>query len=78
MLILGYGAIGRQIAPICQAMGMQVTGVRRHEPVHALEKGVAIYSVAHLHELLPATDVLICVLPETPETVGPRCRRAPL
>lgn len=70
VLILGYGAIGRQIAPICQAMGMQVTGVRRHEPAQAVEKGVAIYSVAHLQELLPATDVLISVLPETPETVG--------
>ncbi len=70
VLILGYGAIGRQIAPVCQAMRMQVTGVRRHEPAQPMEKGVAVYSVAHLHELLPAADVLICVLPETPETVG--------
>ena len=31
MLILGYGAIGRQIAPVCQALGMQVSGVRRLE-----------------------------------------------
>lgn len=70
VLILGYGAIGRQIAPICQAMKMQVTGVRRHEPPQPVEKGVAVYSVAHLRALLPSTDVLICVLPETPETVG--------
>jgi len=75
VLILGYGAIGRQIAPVCQAMGMQVTGVRRHEPTQTAEsgtteKGVTVYSVAHLHELLPSADVLISVLPETPETVG--------
>ncbi|MFO7631311.1 MAG: NAD(P)-dependent oxidoreductase [Caldilinea sp.] len=69
-LILGYGAIGRQIAPVCQAMGMQVSGVRRHTPPEPIENGVAVYSVAQLHKLLPVTDVLICVLPETPETVG--------
>jgi phosphoglycerate dehydrogenase-like enzyme len=69
-LILGYGAIGRCIAPVCQALGMQVTGVRRHEPPQPVENGVAVYSIAHLHELLPQADVLFCVLPETPETIG--------
>lgn len=69
-LILGYGAIGRQIAPICQAMGMQVSGVRRHPPSAPHENGVAIYPVTELARLLPAADILICVLPQTPETVG--------
>lgn len=69
-LILGYGAIGRRIAPVCQALGMRVTGVRRHEPSQPIENGVAVFSIAHLHELLPQTDVLFCVLPETPETIG--------
>jgi len=69
-LILGYGAIGRRIAPVCQALGMRVTGVRRHEPSQPTENGVAIFSIAHLHELLPQADVLFCVLPETPETIG--------
>ena len=31
-VILGYGTIGRRLAPVCQALGMQVIGVRRHEP----------------------------------------------
>ncbi len=70
VMILGYGAIGRQIAPVCQALGMQVTGVRRHAPAHALEKGVAVHPVTALPALLPTTDILICVLPQTPETVG--------
>jgi phosphoglycerate dehydrogenase-like enzyme len=70
VMILGYGAIGRQIAPVCQALGMQVTGVRRHAPAHAVEKGVAVHPVTALPALLPATDILICVLPQTPETVG--------
>jgi phosphoglycerate dehydrogenase-like enzyme len=70
VLILGYGAIGRQIAPLCQALGMQVSGVRRHTPPRAVEDGVNVYPVAELKTLLPATDILICVLPQTTETVG--------
>ena len=70
VLILGYGAIGRQIAPVCQALGMQVTGVRRHTPAQPVENGVAVYSVTQLAELLPESDILICVLPQTPETEG--------
>ncbi len=69
-LILGYGAIGRQIAPVCQAMGMQVSGVRRHKPPQPQEQGVALYAIDQLSELLPAAEVLICVLPQTPETIG--------
>lgn len=69
-LILGYGAIGRQLAPVCQALGMNVIGVRRHEPQAAEQAGVALYSIAHLPELLPRADVLICLLPHTPETEG--------
>lgn len=70
VLILGYGAIGRQIAPLCQALGMQVSGVRRHAPAQPVERGVTVYAVSQLHALLPAADILICVLPQTPETVG--------
>jgi phosphoglycerate dehydrogenase-like enzyme len=69
-LILGYGVIGRRLAPICQALGMKVVGVRRHEPDIAEQEGVALYSVAHLAELLPQADVLICLLPHTRETEG--------
>lgn len=70
VLILGYGAIGRQIAPLCQALGMQVSGVRRHPPSQPVERGVAVHAVSELHALLPATDILISVLPQTPETIG--------
>jgi phosphoglycerate dehydrogenase-like enzyme len=68
-LILGYGAIGRKLAPVCQALGMNVVGVRRHAP-EAAEDGVTIYSSDHLSELLPRADVLICLLPHTRETEG--------
>jgi phosphoglycerate dehydrogenase-like enzyme len=69
-LILGYGAIGRRLAPVCQALGMQVIGVRRSEPPAPVEAGVHIFSWMRLGELLPRADVLLCVLPETPETTG--------
>jgi phosphoglycerate dehydrogenase-like enzyme len=69
-LILGYGAIGRRLAPLCQALGMEVIGVRRREPEVAERDGVALYSVAHLAELLPSADVLICLLPHTRQTEG--------
>ncbi len=70
VLILGYGAIGRQIAPVCQAMGMKVRGVRRRVPHTPVEDGVELFGADQLSGLLPETDVLICVLPQTPETVG--------
>lgn len=69
-LILGYGAIGKQLAPPLQALGMQVIGVRRHEPSQPHQDGVAVYGVAHLAELLPRADALICLLPHTRETEG--------
>jgi phosphoglycerate dehydrogenase-like enzyme len=69
-LILGYGAIGKRLAPLLQALGMQVIGVRRHEPPVAEQDGVTLFRAAHLHELLPRADVLICLLPHTPETEG--------
>jgi phosphoglycerate dehydrogenase-like enzyme len=69
-LILGYGAIGRRLAPLLQALGMQVIGVRRHAPDQPAQDGVALFGVAELWGLLPRADVLICLLPHTRETEG--------
>jgi phosphoglycerate dehydrogenase-like enzyme len=69
-VILGYGAIGKRLAPMCQALGMQVIGVRRHAPDVPERDGVALFSVAHLAELLPRADVLVSLLPHTRETEG--------
>jgi phosphoglycerate dehydrogenase-like enzyme len=69
-LILGYGMIGRRIAPVCQALGMRVIGVKRHAPTAPDDHGVAVHPVDHLHRLLPEVDALIVALPETPETTG--------
>lgn len=69
-VILGYGAIGHRLAPVCQALGMQVIGVRRNEPPTPIEQGVQVFAWTRLADLLPRADVLLCILPETPETTG--------
>ncbi len=69
-LILGFGAIGRRIAPVCQALGMDVIGIKRTPPRAPIEAGVTVHTAHRLHDLLPTTDVLFCVLPETIETTG--------
>ncbi|QPC83215.1 hydroxyacid dehydrogenase [Phototrophicus methaneseepsis] len=65
-LILGYGSIGRYMAPVLRGMEMRVIGVRRREadPTHD------IYTIDQLPDLLPLADVLMVALPATPETIG--------
>lgn len=69
-LILGYGQIGRHIGKVCQALGMEVVGVRRTGDEGVRQEGATVYTMRSLHDLLPSADVLIGVLPETPETAG--------
>jgi phosphoglycerate dehydrogenase-like enzyme len=69
VLILGYGRIGRYMAPVCRALGMSVIGMRRTlQPEDRTEPGVEIYGVEQLHALLPRADVLLVALPGTPQT----------
>ena len=70
-LILGYGRIGRHMAPVCQALGMAVIGTKRRlRPGDEEDPYATIYEVEHLSSLLPKADVLLIALPETPETEG--------
>lgn len=71
VLILGYGRIGRHMAPVCKALGMKVIGVRRSlKPEDADDAYATVEAISVLPELLPNTDVLLIALPETPETKG--------
>ena len=72
-LILGYGQIGRRIARNCRGLGMEVIGVKRTPPAAGCERdaeGTEEHAIADLPTLLPRTDALIMVLPETPDTIG--------
>ena len=49
---------------------MHVIGIRREAPEPGDAEDVEIYPPGALHQLLPHADVLINVLPLTPETHG--------
>jgi phosphoglycerate dehydrogenase-like enzyme len=65
-LIVGVGAIGREIARLCQAFGMHVVGVRRRpgDEDHVDE----MYGPDELGRLVAEADAVIVTLPHTPGT----------
>ncbi|MDR1901074.1 MAG: D-2-hydroxyacid dehydrogenase [Treponema sp.] len=84
MLILGYGAIGQSAARAALAFGMRVIGIRRSVPPAEGPGPVAgataeltarppdplltIAASPRLREFLPQADVVVNILPATPET----------
>jgi phosphoglycerate dehydrogenase-like enzyme len=65
VLIWGFGSIAARLAPLLAALGAQVTGVattagERH--------GFPVISTFDLPDQLPLTDVLVSLLPATPQT----------
>jgi phosphoglycerate dehydrogenase-like enzyme len=68
VLIVGLGGIGTETARLCAAFGMTVTGVdpRVNSPPPSV---TAVHPPEALDSLLPETDFLILITPETPETV---------
>jgi phosphoglycerate dehydrogenase-like enzyme len=69
-LILGYGAVGRRVAHVCAAVGMNVRALRRRASAPARDGGIEVFPAAALHDLLPRTNVLIVTLPDTAATIG--------
>ena len=65
VLIWGFGSIGQTIAPLLTALGADVVGVARSSGTRA---GFPVVTEAALHDELPRTDLLIMVLPGTPDT----------
>jgi phosphoglycerate dehydrogenase-like enzyme len=70
-LILGFGHIGQRVGRFCQALGMQVIGIRRNLEEQLISGLQAeIHPPQALDQLLPRTNVLIITLPITPATEG--------
>jgi phosphoglycerate dehydrogenase-like enzyme len=68
MLILGYGAIGKQIARTALVFGMKVSALRRGLSKDKAAEGIRLETPDKLRELLPEADYLVNILPFTPET----------
>jgi glyoxylate/hydroxypyruvate reductase len=71
--ILGFGEIGQDAARKLAALGFPVSVWRRRARTVA---GFAAYAGAEgLSQLLVRTEILVCLLPLTPETEGILCAR---
>jgi phosphoglycerate dehydrogenase-like enzyme len=68
MLILGYGAIGKQIARTALVFGMKVAALRRSRSKGKAPGGIRLETPDKLGELLPEADYVVNILPATPET----------
>ncbi len=66
MLILGTGSIGQHLARTAQHFGMQVKGVNRSG--REVAGFAATYQPSALPRLLAKSDVIVSVLPSTPQT----------
>ena len=69
--ILGLGVIGKEIARLCKAFDMTVTGIRRSAgPERPFPEVDRVYPRERLHELLAESDFVVLTLPLTKETKG--------
>ncbi|MEU4692670.1 phosphoglycerate dehydrogenase [Actinoplanes sp. NPDC023714] len=66
VVIWGFGGIAATLAPILTTLGATVTGVARSA---GTRHGFPVVAVSDLPALLPRTDLLVSILPATPETV---------
>jgi phosphoglycerate dehydrogenase-like enzyme len=69
-LVLGYGAVGREVARLCRSLGMEVVAVRRNGPTDPTEGPDEVHPITELERLLPRADALLICLPHTAETDG--------
>jgi glyoxylate/hydroxypyruvate reductase len=67
-LIVGFGAIGQEVARRAKGFGARITGVRRSAGGHPLAEAMA--RLDELPELLPTADVVVLCIPQTAETRG--------
>ncbi len=67
--IVGLGSIGRRVAHLAKAFGMQVLATRRSLNDTEQEPNVdRLYPITQLHDMLRLSDYVILAVPLTPET----------
>lgn len=66
LTVVGLGSIGREIARKAAFMGMEVHGVKKHP--EQIPEVCSLVGLNRLDELLEQSDVVINLLPKTPET----------
>ena len=67
--VVGAGGIGAEVGRLLAALGLRVTGTRRHAPTGALPQGFSrIGGAGDLDQLLPDADVVAICCQWTPET----------
>ena len=65
--LVGFGAIGREVAARAKGLGMTVAAVKR-DPSRGAELADRVYSPEQLPALLAEADYLVLAAPGTPET----------
>ena len=66
LLILGYGGIGKEVAKLGKAFGMNVVGIRRNpQPCEFADE---VLTMDRLEEYLPVTDFVVLALPNSEGT----------
>lgn len=69
VLLVGYGAIGRQMAELLKAFGARITGVKRSTAGFENDPSAErVVTFAKLDEELPIADHVVLMLPGGPET----------
>src|SRR5947209_3580240 len=68
LLIIGFGAIGRELARRVKALGMKVWAVTRSGKADT-DLAERILPASRLDEALPQADFVVLAAPETPETL---------
>ena len=69
LLVVGAGSIGRQIAKLCGAVGMQVDGIARSARDSDPDFN-AVHANDALHQQLGKADYVVVAAPLTPQTQG--------
>jgi phosphoglycerate dehydrogenase-like enzyme len=65
LAIVGLGRVGSEIARLCRALGMTVVGTDVKPAPQIVDR---YYEPAQLHAMLPSADVLVLIVPHTPQT----------